>query len=307
MTESSFQPSVSVVIPTHNAGLYIVDALESVFNQTYQDFEVIVVDDASTDDTDIRLQPYGSRITYHKQAHAGSAVARNRGLLAAKGRYIAFLDADDLWLPEKLEKQMAVTEREPDAVLIYTDFNRSADPVAVPASGLSARKFRRVGQEFHSLLRQNFLHTSSVMVRREALAESGIFDPKLMNAQDWDLWVRLAEIGKFSYVDEILTHYRLHEAQSVKSVNFGRNVVFADRLMRTRCVRDADALPHIEAKLGDDLWSLARREWKHRNYREAREAYCASASLGYRRWRSAGRALVCTLPNAVLKLVHRTG
>ena len=298
--------TVSVVIPTHNTRRYIAAALESVFNQTYKDFEIIVVDDASSDGTEDALEPYFDRIVYVKQAHAGSAVARNRGLLRSSGEYVAFLDADDLWLPSKLEKQVDLAERHPEAVLVYSDFNRTESVGESLDSGLAKRTERKVGEEFTSLLRQNFLHTSSVLIRRNALADSGVFDPKLINAQDWDLWVRLADIGPFVLVDEILTHYRLHETQSVKTSKYVRNVVFADELMRARLSRREDALPHIERKLAEDLWYLGRREWKSGNFREARNAYWRCARLPARRAQAIGRALVCSLPAPILRPIARS-
>ena len=297
--------TVSVVIPTHNASRYIVDALESVFSQTYQDFEIIVVDDASSDDTEEVLKSYADRVVYIKQSHAGSAVARNRGLLRSSGKYIAFLDADDLWLPSKLEKQVDLAEQHPEAVLVYTDFNRTESVSESLDSGLARRKEREIGKEFRSMLRQNFLHTSSVLIRRNALADAGLFDPQLINAQDWDLWVRLADIGSFVFVDEILTHYRLHEAQSVKTAKYVRNVVFADELMRTRLSGRQDALPHIEHKLAEDLWYLGRKEWKNKNFREARNAYWRCARLPARRLQALGRALVCSLPAPLLRPLVR--
>lgn len=307
MSAAHAPPTVSVVIPTHNTANFITAALDSVFAQTYQDLEVIVVDDASTDDTETRIQAYGERVLYIKQSHAGSAVARNRGVLAAQGKYIAFLDSDDLWLPTKLEKQIALAEKRPEAVLIYSDFNRTEDPGEELVSGLARRKHRQIGEEFHSLLRDNFLHTSSVLARRDALAEAGMFDPKLINAQDWDLWIRLADVGPFAFVDEILTHYRLHPSQTVKTLRFARNLVYADELMLARWSRDPIARPLVRTKLGEDLWMLGRREWKNGNFPEARSAYWRCARLGAQRWQSVARALVCSLPKPLLQVVRPAG
>src|SRR5215467_8142244 len=104
-------PLVSVVIPAYNAGAYIEDALDSVFRQTFPRLEVIVVDDGSTDDTRSRLEPYRSRIHYVWQTNNGSGAARNRGIDVSSGDYIAFLDADDLWSPEKLQIQLGIAAR----------------------------------------------------------------------------------------------------------------------------------------------------------------------------------------------------
>ena len=102
------KPLVSVIIPAYNSADFIDEALKSVFDQTYKDLEIIVVDDGSTDDTRAVLEKYGDRVNYHYQDNNGPASARNRGIKLARGKYIAFLDADDLWLPTKLEKQVAL-------------------------------------------------------------------------------------------------------------------------------------------------------------------------------------------------------
>ena len=306
MSETSHSPRVSVVIPTHNNGEYLESALESVYQQTYAAYEIIVVDDASSDDTPERMERHAERIRYLRQSHAGSAVARNRGILCASGDYIAFLDSDDLWMPEKLERQMSIAAGHPQSVLIYCDFHRSEQLDSVLTSGLAGRKHWKGGSEFQSLLRQNFLHTSSVVVRREALAASGIFDPKLINAQDWDLWIRLAASGEFQFVDEVLSFYRLHATQSVRTTKYARNLIFADEMVLARWRGDGQTLEPIRAKLREDLWVLARREWKAGNFARARAAYWRCASLPGRRVSAAVRALGCSLPRGVLKAFKRS-
>ena len=294
-------PLVSVVIPTHNSGALLERALGSVYAQTFRDFEIIVVDDASTDDTSERMQRHLDRVRYIKQDHAGSAVARNRGILVSQGEYIAFLDADDLWLPEKLERQIELAKRHPNASLIYSDFYRGEGEEIARDSGLRARKFWVAGQEFKSLLRQNFIHTSSVVTRKEALADAGIFDPNLINAQDWDLWIRLAAAGNVVFVDEVLSYYRIHSSQTVTTTKYLRNLVFADEVVIARWGRDADAVALLKAKLAVDLWMLGRREWKSGNVGRARAAYWRCAFTDGIRWKAIGRSLACSLPGWLLK------
>jgi len=132
MSENDPQPLVSVVIPAFNPGRLISDAIESVLAQSYRNFEIIVVDDASTDGFHELLKSLQFQVLYIRQAHAGSAVARNRGVLLSGGEYIAFLDADDLWVPAKLEKQVDFMERNRDAVLTYADFSKSPNPNEEP-------------------------------------------------------------------------------------------------------------------------------------------------------------------------------
>ncbi len=306
MNVSERGPRVSVVIPTHNNGAYLESALDSVYRQTYPVHEIIVVDDASSDDTSERMQRHAERVRYLKQAHAGSAVARNRGIMNASGDYVAFLDSDDMWLPEKLDKQISLAVEHPGSVLIYCDFHRSEKLEVDLTSGLAGRKHWQVGSEFQSLLRQNFLHTSSVVVPRAALAASGLFDPKLINAQDWDLWLRLAASGEFRFVDEVLSFYRLHPTQSVRSTKYARNLIFADEIVLARWGGDQRAADQVKAKLREDLWVLGRREWKSGNFARARKAYWRCAGIPGRRIASTARALACSLPQGLLRKLQRS-
>jgi glycosyltransferase involved in cell wall biosynthesis len=305
MSDNDYHQTVSVVIPAFNPGQFIVHAIEGVLAQTYQDFEIIVVDDASTDGHKEFLEPYLSRIQYVRQEHAGSAVARNRGILLSRGKYIAFLDADDLWAPDKLKKQVDLLEQDPDAILTYSDFSKSKTPGQGGESTLNLRKHWKAGEEFTSLLRENFIHTSSVLVRKDSLSESGMFDPMLMNAQDWDLWIRLARAGKFLFINEVLSHYRVHENQSVSTLKYLRNVVYSNGVLMARFQNDAEALSLIRAKMAHDIFKLGRREWRAGNRKEARKAFWQSLRLKGEVLKCLGYILLCTLP-APISDVFRT-
>lgn len=298
-------PRVSVIIPAYNPGALVIDAIESVLAQTFQNFEIIVIDDASTDATYEQLRVYGDRIRYVRQNHSGPAVARNRGVLLSCGQYIAFLDADDIWMPEKLEKQLPLLEQVPKNVLVYSDFNKTSIPDENLRSGLQAREHWVEGKEFQSLLRQNFIHMSSVLVRKDALAEAGLFDPKFTSAEDWDLWIRLADVGSFGFVDEILSHYRVHEDQSVNTLKFARNVIYSDHVMLARWRNDLEALQSIRSKTGKDYYKLGRREWRHGNRKNARDAFWQSAKFNERRLKSLGQMILCLFPAPVSDLVRR--
>jgi glycosyltransferase involved in cell wall biosynthesis len=298
-------PLVSVIIPTYNAGPYLLEAIESVLDQSFKDFEIIVVDDASDDDTEERLRPIADRIVYIRQNHAGSAVARNRGILSASGRYIAFLDADDLWLRDKLEKQVALMEENPGAVVVVTGHNRLAHFTNSDGKARAAPKFAPRKVEFLEILRQPVIHTSSVMVRRDALAEAGIFDPRLINAQDWDLWVRLASIGEVVGIEKVLTQYRLHESQSTRSIEYLRNVILADQIMLARFRYDKQTLPYIKEKLGRDYWVLGLREAKNDHRFEARAAYFQCVRYRYNVLQALARIFVYSLPAFLVDRIQK--
>jgi glycosyltransferase involved in cell wall biosynthesis len=204
-------PLVSVVIPTYNAARFLVDAIDSVLAQTYQPLEVLVVDDGSTDDTARVLEPYGGRIRYIRQTNGGPAKARNRGIREAKGELIAFLDADDQWLPEKLSKQWACHRAHPDAALSHTDLYRVLQPAGERTYRHDGRE-RFAGNCYLEFFRNNGVTPSTVLLTRACLETVGLFDEKIRAAstEDWELWIRIARRYPLAYLNEPLTLYRVH-------------------------------------------------------------------------------------------------
>jgi cellulose synthase/poly-beta-1,6-N-acetylglucosamine synthase-like glycosyltransferase len=210
-------PRVSVIIPTYNNAHFIAATLESVFAQQYHDFEVIVVDDGSTDDTRQVLSPFLDRITYLHQPNSERSAARNNGLSHAGGEYIAFLDSDDLWAPEKLAKQVTVLDANPQISLVFTRA-RYIDEVGQPVSFSGQTCDGGPGQQVVimdysiPLLNGNVVAGggSAAMVRRWMLEKVGKFDLNLVQSEDWDMWLRLAPLGPFAYIPEPLTSYRVY-------------------------------------------------------------------------------------------------
>lgn len=201
-------PEVSVIIPTYNSGRYLTDAVDSVLAQTYKDFEVLVIDDGSTDDTGTVMGRYRSPVRYISQQNGGVSAARNRGIEESRGRYIAFLDADDVWYPQKLERQVAALEEHTDCRACYSAFT-VADSDLVPI-GMS--RDRRRGPALEDLLtRGNSVGTpSSVLCERSLFVIAGEFDPSLSQCADWDMWIRFAANTNLLYLDEPLVAYRQH-------------------------------------------------------------------------------------------------
>jgi len=203
---------VAVIIPVYRAA-FLSEALDSVFGQTHPADEVIVVDDGSPDGELLSqaLQPYGNRVRFLRQSNAGAAAARNKGLAAATTDLVAFLDADDRWLPDFLRTQLAFLASHPDADLVYADATVMGD---TPAAG---RTFMTMCPSqgpvtLESLLAQtcNVL-TSTVVVRRALVMETGLFDVALRRGQDFDLWLRLVADGaKVRYQYDVLALRRLH-------------------------------------------------------------------------------------------------
>jgi len=197
---------VSVVIPAYNAANFIRDTVDSALAQTHRDLEVIVVNDGSTDDTLARLQHYGSRIHVLDLANGGVARARNAGVKLATGSWIAFLDADDLWRPEKIERQLAHS----DAPLRYTDrLNIGARGDLPELQSLVTPMYD--GDLFLTLMLEgNFITTSSVLVQRDLFEKMNGFFTGLNGTEDWDLWLRIGERHRIGLYAEPMISYRFH-------------------------------------------------------------------------------------------------
>lgn len=200
-------PTVSVIIPTYNRAHLLGRAIQSVLDQTYQDFELIIVDDGSKDNTEEiikKFQERDNRIKYirHEKNKGGSA-ARNTGIKAARGEYIAFQDSDDEWLQEKLEKQMVVFKSVPTEVgIVYTGFLRIENDKEnyIPSSWV----IKKEGNIHNELLRGNFVTTQSIVARKECFEKAGMFDESLPRLQDWELVIRLSKYYDFKCIDEPL-------------------------------------------------------------------------------------------------------
>ena len=225
-------PRVSVIIPAHNAERDIADAVRSVLDQTCPDFEIIVVDDGSSDGTLAALQPFGSRVRAHSQQNAGVSAARNAGALLATGEWLAFLDADDLWMPAKLQHQLALA-----TPMSFTDRLNIGARGDLPVLQSESTPMRG-GDIFVALMREsNFITTSSVMIRKDVFDALGGFSPELRTAEDWDLWLRVAARHEIGFVPEPLVQYRLQPgslSRSYARINHDRTEVISRALALPR-------------------------------------------------------------------------
>ena len=204
-------PAISVVIPAYNAGKFIRDALDSVVRQTFDDIEIIVVDDGSVDSTaEIIKEYFDRRIRYFHQENSSQAVARNKGISLSQGEYVAFLDSDDMWHRDKLEKQMRLFNN-PSTGLVYSRLEY-LEPDIKTKSSPNNPCYR--GKVFKKLLFGNFIPCSSVVLRKSVLDSKHMFRTCRKGVEDWDLWLRLSLITEFDYFGEPLVKYRSH-AQSV--------------------------------------------------------------------------------------------
>jgi len=216
---NNFTPLISVIIPAFNVEKFIEETICSVLNQTYQNFEIIVVDDSSLDGTlEIvkKLSETDSRILFYKIDHAGKpSVPRNYGIKKANGEFVAFLDSDDIWLKDKLEMQLKYFQRYPEAVFVYT-MSVTFGNVNIFSSGYEVLPllFNAAHSREDLIKKGNSITCSSVLAKSKIVKDIGGFDedPKLV-VEDYDLWLRLSERGSFYFIPRIYVKYRVHKTQ----------------------------------------------------------------------------------------------
>lgn len=254
-------PRVSIVIPTYNRSALLQETLASIRSQTFQDFEILVVDNMSVDGTEAAVAALADpRVRYVRNPNHGIiAVNRNVGIRNARGTYVAFCDDDDLWIDTKLERQVAVMDADPEVGLCYTDGMTFRDGVVVHARMLSRHVHRN---HFLHLLWDNCVPSSSVMVRRALFADVGLIDesPELLAVEDYELWIRFAHRAKLTLLDEPLIKFRFH----------GRSAGLAPSAASLRSIR---VLRSVRRKLRVPAWliwpAMARQYAKYIWFRRA--------------------------------------
>ncbi len=256
---------VSVIMPTYNRAGYITKTLESIFAQTFKDYEVIVVDDGSTDKTEEVLRPHLDRITFIRKENGGPGSARNAGIKVAKGEYIAFLDSDDLWLPEKLNGQVKYLDDYPDVGLLFTDFE-----IFCEDENGQERKLREIhinveGPCFDKLFQKNFIPTLTVIIRKSCMDAVGLFEESrdLVVGEDYELWLRMAMRYRLGYIPKITARYRCHN-DNIVGTDLAKNYAGHLRVINKILVR----YPEIPKRFNIDM------EEYYRNF-----FYCAGRNL----------------------------
>jgi len=245
-------PKVSVQIPCYNSERYLSKTIESVLGQTFGDFEIVIINDGSSDTTENIAKNYrDTRIKYIYQNNRGLAAARNRALSESTGEYIAFLDHDDLWLPEKLEKQIGALEANKDTAIAYSNFYR------IFPDGKKTIRFRAdqpEGDVFERFLYSYPLGLLTAVVRRSALdGLSARFDENLKIFEDYDIFMRILQSHKAAYLHEPLAVYRIHDSRST--------IRFADQY--------ADEYKYVIDKLKGSDPSFVRRYHRALGYVDA--------------------------------------
>lgn len=213
-------PKVTVITPLYNSARFIEATLESLRRQTFEDWEAILIDDGSTDDTPERVKPFlqDARFSYIRQENHGIAGARNTGVRTARGQWVCLLDHDDRWLPTKLEKQLAFAHANQCDIVctdafVVQEHSRSLYTGRFPAEFIA--QVRQINTDpsvdaFGLLIRHNFLCASSVMLRKALFDKAGLFEPDAVPADDYDMWLRCMPDAKLGYIKEPLIEYHVH-------------------------------------------------------------------------------------------------
>ncbi len=295
-------PLVSVVIPVYNGERFLRESLESVFAQTFRDYEVICVDDGSTDGSFPFLKQYGERVRVVQQANAGQSAARNAGVRLARGEYIAFLDQDDRWYPSKLEQQVAVLQAETDVVLVHCNYDIVDRGGQVLQAGAAlAGRGSSLASPLGLLIGEALVFPSAMLARRDVFQRVGGFDPELRGFEDFDLIARLKQHGRFVLLDEPGMSYRLHAGGFTRAGGIG---VIRSRerfLIRMRDLymgdRTKEAL--IKRMLADCYSDWGMHEARGGNRREGREKLIRSLRQNPWKFRTYSRLVRVTMSGLV--------
>jgi len=297
-------PRVSVIIPTYNRARYLPETLESVFAQTYRDYEVIVIDDGSTDNTAEVLESYLDRIVYVRKENGGQGSARNAGLKIARGEYIAFLDSDDLWLPDKLELQVRYLDEHPDVGLVFTDYVIFEEKGSKNKTEIGNIILSKKDLTFKRLLYFNFIPNLTVMIRKSCFDNVGLFDEsrELIGGEDYDMWLRISMKYKLGHISKILAKYRQHPGNIVgKDLERGYSIYFKviNKILKYYPNILEEFNIDIRKHLHKSYYLWGKNYYEHRQYKVAIE-HLKTALLLY-------PIAPKTLMLYLLSLVHNVG
>ena len=244
-------PTVTVLIPFYNRVQWVVEAVQSVLDQTYTDFEIILIDDGSTEDVTPLQQLADERIRYVRQANKGSAAARNVGLDLARGRYIAFLDSDDLFMPDKLEKQVTCMEQRPDVVISHTSYQQMSREGEYIKDIQSGKFSGKVYPLIYTYFKPN-IATPTVMIRRDALDDTVRFREHVHINEDVLFWVHFVKKSELIGIEEPLTKVRLHGQNAF--MDLSKQAVAIINLAHYGLLKDKDLSFTVRRKLLSTLY-----------------------------------------------------
>jgi len=243
----NISPQVSVIIPAYNQAKYLESAIQSALSQTYQDYEIIVVDDGSTDNTPLIAGRFVKNIRYIRQDNQGLGGARNTGIRIANGHFVALLDSDDQWVPNFLEKMTGLAAQFPEAAVYYCQA-RCMDAEGHDLPQVLGGPVRPPEAIYQTLLRADFLIPSTILMRRSVIMKAGLFDHSLRYCEDWDLWLQILPEYTFIGIPDCLVRYRIHS--NTQSANLAGNQQSAIALIKKKFGPDDNH---------EETWSIEKR------------------------------------------------
>ena len=310
MMNTATNPTVSVIIPAYNAAPWIAETIDSVLNQTFKDFEVIVVDDGSTDATAEVVASYKPQVQYLYKNNGGPSSARNTGICAACGRYIAFLDADDLWLPEKLQIQMQLFSQNPSLAWVYSDGLIFEENPNKNQHLFSQSSYMYSGEILRPLLLQDFVASPTPIVRRDVFEDVGLFNEEssFKSVEDWDMWLRIAARYPVYLIDKPLVKYRRHSTSLTGTSLIQRSLESRLTVIEGAILREPERLGDLRQQAIANVYMTLGHLLMSRGARvEAREMYLHSIQMNSKQLKSIIYLIATFLPISVnqLKNVRR--
>lgn len=305
-------PLVSVVIPAFNSAKFIATAIDSALNQTFKDFEIIVIDDGSVDETRNVVARYGEAglVKYYYQNNAGPASARNNAIEKATGQLIAFLDSDDTWHHNKLELQVEFMSNNPHFAMSFTDMLLTANGQVVHKSYLRDKDYKWLGQGwiYENILHENFIFPSTVIIRSDVIKSLGCFDDSLKIAEDRDLWLRIAEKYQIGFMDAVLTTRNNHDSNiTLDGELFSSSLLnMFEKHHERRADENSESgrmhLIAIRNQLSKRYFELGCHHLRQLQPIEARSAFSNCRKYGGtdRLW---FRDMLCSMPPCLLKVI----
>lgn len=278
-------PRVSIVMPTYNCAAYIPESIQSVLNQDFQDFELIIVDDGSTDDTENIVSYFEDvlkdRLIYIKTENQGASQARNTALKSCRGEFIAFLDADDIWMSKKLSTQLKVFEQFSDIALVFSD------ALIVDASGKSFNKnyikpweINLPAREIYGqiLAKRNFIPFSTIITKKSIINDIGVFDDAFKSSQDTDWLLRIAVKYEIKAVNETLSHYRVHPTAISRNIGLRKHDTIAILLknLNLETPLSPSIKKEIRTRIAENYYEWGYDEFEHNRFSNAREKFICS-------------------------------
>ncbi len=308
---------VSVIIPTYNRAHVICEALDSVLAQTYEDFEVIIVDDGSTDDTAEKIEPYLSdgRVRYVKQENAGVSAARNFGVSLATAKVISFIDSDDLWKPEKLEREVSFFKKHRDVKVVFSDLEAQRGDVFIPSFMRETPFFSKMIKDlsygeaivvsqrnmFLILLKEVPVKPTAFSIYKGLFKNTGGFDPSYVSGEDWEFFLRLSKSEKFGYINQPLAVLRLSK-DSLHKLHVKKDILGVLGFL-TDIKRSLSNDPEAQKAVRNGMKDVYVRLCKYYHYEEKMRFLAVKTCLnGYLKTRDAElllRAVEINLPEVI--------